>query len=168
MLYSAYVYGRSAAVRYPRGEGIGVPVEAEFREIPFGKWELLKDGSDISLLACGPLVYTALLAAQELEAEGISCAVVNARFIKPMDREMIINFASHTKKLLTIEENAVIGGFGSGVMEVLSDEGLVVPVKRLGLPDRFMTHASQKLLRQQVGLDKDGIRKTVKRWLNPE
>ncbi len=168
MLYSAYMYERPASVRYPRGEGIGVPVDTDFTQIPLGKWEVLKEGSDISLLACGPIVYSTLVAANELETEGISCAVINGRFIKPMDREIIISFATHTGKLLTLEEGAAIGGFGSGVMEVLSEEGLVVPVKRIGIPDRFMPHASQKLLREQIGLDKDGIKKTVKRWLNSE
>lgn len=168
MLYSAYKYEKPASVRYPRGEGVGVPVDAEFTLIPLGKWEVLKDGSDISILACGPLVYSALLAANELEAEGISCAVINGRFIKPMDREIIVSFATNTGKILTLEENAVIGGFGSGVMEVLSEQGIAVPVKRVGVPDRFMPHASQTSLRQQIGLDKDGIKKTVKRWLNSE
>jgi 1-deoxy-D-xylulose-5-phosphate synthase len=85
-----------------------------------------------------------------------------------MDREMLVAFAARTGRIVTLEENSAIGGFGSGVMEVLSEEGVVVPVKRIGLPDRFLPHASQKVLRQQVGLDKDGIKKTVKHWLKSE
>ncbi len=166
MLYSASCYGKPASIRYPRGEGIGIPIEPDFREIPIGTWEVLKEGTDITLMACGPLVYTSLDAALDLEKEGISCAVVNARFIKPMDREVIINLATHTGKVLTIEENTLIGGFGSGVMEVLSEEGIQVPVRRIGLPDRFLAHGTQKTLRELLGLDQEGIKKTVRLWLS--
>jgi 1-deoxy-D-xylulose-5-phosphate synthase len=168
MLYSAYCYEKPAAIRYPRGEAIGVPIKPDFNEIPIGTWEVLREGTDITLMSCGPVVYTSLDAALDLEKEGISCAVVNARFVKPMDREVIINLATHTGKVLTIEENSIIGGFGSGVMEVLSEEGIRVPVKRVGLPDRFLTHGTQQMLRELVGLDKEGIKKTVRLWLSRE
>jgi 1-deoxy-D-xylulose-5-phosphate synthase len=169
MLFSATIYERPVAVRYPRGEGIGVPVESGFTEIPLGKWEVLRMGADVTLIGCGPVVYSCLHAAEELEKEeGISAAVINGRFIKPMDREMLVDFAARTGRIVTLEENSAIGGFGSGVMEILSEEGVVVPVKVIGLPDRFLPHASQKLLRQQIGLDKDSIKKTVKHWLNSE
>jgi 1-deoxy-D-xylulose-5-phosphate synthase len=168
MLFSAYRYEKPAAIRYPRGEAVGVPVDPDFSEIPIGTWEILKEGTDITLMASGPVVYTALDAAMELQNEGINCAVVNGRFIKPMDREVIINLATHTQRVLTIEENTIVGGFGSGVMEVLSDEGMRIPVKRVGLPDRFLFHGSQKMLREHLGLDKEGIKKTVKLWLSKE
>jgi 1-deoxy-D-xylulose-5-phosphate synthase len=168
MLFSAFCYEKPASVRYPRGEAIGVPVNPEFCEIPVGTWETLKEGTDITLMACGTTVYPSLDAAMDLQNEGIDCAVVNGRFIKPMDREMIINLATHTQRVLTIEENSIIGGFGSGVMEVLSEEGIRVPVKRAGLPDRFMYHGSQKAIRQHIGLDKEGIKKTVRHWLSKE
>jgi 1-deoxy-D-xylulose-5-phosphate synthase len=169
MLFSATIYERPVAVRYPRGEAIGVPVESGFTEIPLGKWEVLRTGADVTLIGCGPVVYSCLHAAEELEKEeGISAAVINGRFIKPMDREMLVDFAARTGRIVTLEENSAIGGFGSGVMEILSEEGVVVPVKVIGLPDRFLPHASQKLLRQQIGLDKDSIKKTVKHWLNSE
>ena len=123
----------------------------------------------MTLIGCGSVVYSCLQAAEELQKEeGVSAAVINGRFIKPMDREMLVGVAARTGRILTLEENSAIGGFGSGVMEILSEEGVVVPVKRIGLPDRFLTHASQKLLRQQIGLDRDGIKKTVKHWLNSE
>jgi 1-deoxy-D-xylulose-5-phosphate synthase len=165
MLYSAYLYGKPVAIRFPRGEGLGLPVDNSFREIPFGKWEVLKEGSDVTLMACGPLVYTALVAADDLEKEGISCSVVNGRFIKPMDREIIVGLASRTRHVLTLEENTVIGGFGSGILEVLSEEGVTANVKRLGIPDRFLHHGSQSALRGQLGLDAEGIKKTIKQWL---
>ncbi len=169
MLYSAGQYERAAAVRYPRGQAIGVPMEPELRQIPLGKWEMLREGSDMTLIGCGPIVYECMAAADELATEeGIDCAVINGRFVKPMDREMLLGFATRTKKILTLEENAAIGGFGSGVMEALSEEGVSVSVKRIGLPDRFLPHSTQKTLRQQVGLDKEGIKKTVKHWLKSE
>jgi 1-deoxy-D-xylulose-5-phosphate synthase len=165
MLYSAYSYGKPAAVRYPRGEGRGVPMDKEFSLIPLGSWEILRKGSDLGIIACGNLLYPALEAAMELEEEGISCAVVNGRFIKPMDRDAIMELAATTKAILTLEENTVIGGFGSGVMEMISREGLSIPVKCMGLPDAFITHGSQKTLRRGLGLDKEGIKEAVKGWL---
>ncbi len=168
MLYSAYRYEKPAAIRYPRGEALGVPVDPDFSEIPMGTWEILKEGTDITLMACGPVVYACLDAALELEKAGISCAVVNGRFVKPMDTETVINLATHTGRVLTIEENTTIGGFGSGIMEVLSEKGIGVPVKMVGLPDRFLPHGTQKKLREGIGLHKQAIEKTVKLWLNRE
>jgi 1-deoxy-D-xylulose-5-phosphate synthase len=165
MLYSAYLYERPVAIRYPRGEGIGLPIDSSFQEIPFGKWEVLKEGSDITLMACGPLVYTALMAASDLEKEGISCSVVNGRFVKPMDREIIVSLSSLSRRVLTLEENSIVGGFGSGILEVLSEEGVAAEVKRLGMPDRFLRHGSPSTLRTHLGLDPEGIKKTVKQWL---
>ncbi len=165
MLYSAYVYNRPTAIRYPRGEAEGEGVRKEFQEIPFGTWERLKEGSDISIIACGNLVYPALAAANELEEESIRCAVINGRFIKPMDTRMIIEEAVRTKRIITAEENVLAGGFGSGVMEVLSEEGITIPVKRLGIPDVFLPHGMQKTLRKKAGLDREGIKKAVREWL---
>ena len=167
MLYSAVIYGRTISIRYPRGEGLGVPIDEDFLEIPLGKWEVLKEGADVCLIGCGPVVYSCLAAAEELEKEeGIMCAVVNGRFVKPMDREMLKDMAARVKRILTLEENTAIGGFGSGVMEVLSEEGIVMPVRTVGLPDRFLAHSPQTLLRAQTGLDKDGIKRAVKHWLD--
>ncbi len=168
-LYSAALYGKTMSIRYPRGETLGVPPDGEFREIPLGTWEALRDGSDVCLIGCGPVVYACLDAASELEKEeGIRCAVVNGRFVKPMDREMLVDFAGRTERLLTFEENTIVGGFGSGVMEVLSEEGIVKPIRRVGLPDRFLSHSPQSLLRQETGLDKEGIKRTVRQWLSSE
>ena len=169
MLYSALVYDRTVAIRYPRGEAFGVPCSDDFTEIPFGTWEVLREGTDICLIGCGPVVYSCLDAAEELEKEdGVSCSVVNGRFVKPMDRAMLVDIAGHVKRILTFEENTAIGGFGSGVMEILSEEGIVMPVKRVGLPDRFIPHSTQKLIRQETGLDREGIKRTVKHWLDIE
>jgi 1-deoxy-D-xylulose-5-phosphate synthase len=168
MLYSAYSYERPVAIRYPRGEAQGVPIDEDFKEIPIGKWEILKEGEDIAIIACGNQVYPSLSAASELEEEGILCTVINGRFIKPMDREMLSALSKHAKKILTVEENAIMGGFGSGVLEILSEEGIAVPVKNIGIPDTFLPHGSQSMLRKSLGLDKEGIKKAVKQWLKRE
>jgi 1-deoxy-D-xylulose-5-phosphate synthase len=165
MLYSAYLSEKPAVVRYPRGEAYGVIMDKTLKEIPIGTWERLKDGMDIAIVACGNTVYPALSAAMELEGEGIHCSVINGRFVKPMDREMILSLAQEVPKILTVEENVLIGGFGSGVMEMLSEEGLTVPVKRLGIPDIFLPHGSQGSLRKSIGIDKEGIKKSIKLWL---
>ncbi|MBA4419020.1 MAG: 1-deoxy-D-xylulose-5-phosphate synthase [Syntrophus sp. (in: bacteria)] len=168
MLYSAYCYKKPAAIRYPRGEALGVPLDKEFQEIPLGTWEHLKEGSDIAIIANGVTVHPSLFAAAELEKEGIHCTVINGRFIKPMDREMLKIVASQAKRILTIEENTAIGGFGSGVGEVLAEEGIVIPVKTMGLPDAFLPHGSQSSLREKTGLDREGIKKAIKDWLKSE
>jgi len=165
MLYSAYLYEKPAVVRYPRGEGRGVVMDETFKEIPLGTWELLKDGKDLAIVACGNTVYPALSAALKLEGEGIRCCVVNCRFIKPMDREMLISLASEVPRILTVEENVLIGGFGSGVMEIFSDEGITLPVKRLGIPDIFLSHGSQSTLRKSIGIDEEGIKQFIRQWL---
>lgn len=165
MLYSAYLYERPVVIRYPRGEAEGCTVSDRFNQIPFGRWERLKDGEDIAIIACGNLVLPSLYAAIELEKEGIRCAVINARFIKPMDRELLIEVATKSGRILTVEENAAIGGFGSGVMEVLSEEDIIIPVKRLGIPDRFIPHGLQKTLRIELGLTSEGIKEYIRWWL---
>jgi len=165
MLYSAYLYEKPAVVRYPRGEARGVVMDETFKEIPLGTWERLKDGKDIAIVACGNTVYPALSAALKLEVEGIRCCVVNGRFIKPMDREMLLSLASEVPRILTIEENVLIGGFGSGVMEIFSEEGITIPVKRLGIPDTFLSHGSQSNLRKSIGIDEEGIKQFIQHWL---
>jgi 1-deoxy-D-xylulose-5-phosphate synthase len=165
MLYSAYLYGKPAAIRYSRGKAHGTEIQKSFNEIPIGSWEKLKEGGDIAIIACGNLVYPSLTAAQELEKEGIHSTVINGRFIKPMDREMLVETATHAKCILTVEENALMGGFGSGIMEILSEEGIVVPLKTLGIPDIFVPHGLQKTLRGNICLDTEGIKKVIRQWL---
>ena len=165
MLYSAYLYGKPAAIRYPRGEALGAPPDKDFTEIPVGKWEKLKEGNDLAIIACGNAVYPSLSAAMELGEEGIQCTVINGRFIKPMDREMLIDTATSIKKILTVEENTVIGGFGSGVMEILSEERIDAAVHRAGMPDMFLMHGAQSTLREQIGLNVEGIKSTIRQWL---
>jgi len=168
MLYSAYVYNRPVAIRYPRGEAQGVPIDETFKEIPLGTWEILKEGAELTIIACGSMVYPALNVAEALEQEGIGIGVVNGRFIKPMDNRLLSEIASRTKKILTLEENTVMGGFGSGVMELLSKEEILIPIKSMGIPDTFITHGNQKKLRYALGIDREGIKKAIKAWLKKE
>jgi 1-deoxy-D-xylulose-5-phosphate synthase len=139
-----------------------------FREIPLGTWEILKEGEELTIIACGNMVYPALDVAEELEKEGIAIGVINGRFIKPMDNRILSEVASRTKKILTLEENVLMGGFGSGVMELLSKEEISIPVKSMGMPDTFITHGSQKKLRKALGIDREGIKRAIKAWLKKE
>ncbi len=158
MLYTAVRHNGPVAVRYPRGNGVGVSLDWQLRELEPGKAEVLKEGEDVAILAIGQHVHTASLAAEELQGRGIKAKVVNMRFVKPVDEALIEDVARKTGKIVTIEENALIGGFGSAVLECLSDRGLTdVMVKRLGLPDRFVEHGSQQALRKRVGLDVDSV-----------
>jgi 1-deoxy-D-xylulose-5-phosphate synthase len=160
MLYTAVDHPGPVALRYPRGRGAGVAFSSTLSKIPMGKAELLKEGEDLLILAVGASVYPALKAAGDLEKRGFSATVVNARFIKPLDENLILTLAASHGRVLTVEENVVAGGFGSAVLELLADQGLFgVAVKRLGIPDTFVEHGSQDILRQKFGLDADGILK---------
>ncbi len=162
MIYTGIQHDGPAAVRYPRGTGVGVSLDWQYKEIPIGKAELLQDGTDLAILAVGQHVQTALEAAKLLENEhGASVAVVNARFVKPLDTDMVIDLARKTGRIITVEENALAGGFGSAVLECLADEGITgVRVKRVGLPDRFIEQGSQNKLRKDVGLDAQSVFET--------
>jgi 1-deoxy-D-xylulose-5-phosphate synthase len=160
MLYTAVDHPGPVALRYPRGRGVGVAFSSTLSKIPVGKAELLKEGEDLLILAVGASVYPALKAAGDLEKRGFHATVVNARFIKPLDENLILTLAASHGRVLTVEENVVAGGFGSAVLELLADQGLFgVAVKRLGIPDTFVEHGSQDILRQKFGLDADGILK---------
>ena len=150
-----------SAVRYPRGAGCGVPIEQILKQLPVGKGELLREGKNGALLAVGTMVQPALQAAELLAHEGIELAVMNVRFVKPMDRQLILSLAA-TGRLITLEENAVQGGFGSSVLELLEEEGITgVSVTRLGYPDRFVEQGEQAELKALYGLDTAGIVKAV-------
>jgi 1-deoxy-D-xylulose-5-phosphate synthase len=160
MLYTAVDHPGPVALRYPRGRGVGVAFSSTLSKIPVGKAELLKEGEDLLILAVGASVYPALKAAGDLEKRGFHATVVNARFIKPLDENLILTLAASHGRVLTVEENVVAGGFGSAVLELLADQGLFgVAVKRLGIPDTFVEHGSQDILRQKFGLDAEGILK---------
>jgi len=148
------------AFRYPRGSGIGVPVN-EPQVWDFGTGELLREGKDIALVATGVGVHFALKAAQDLSKDGIEAAVVDARFIKPLDTELIFRWGRECGIVLTIEENVLMGGFGSAVLEAAADNDEGFIIRRLGLPDAFIEQGSQAQLRADLGIDVDGIRNAV-------
>jgi 1-deoxy-D-xylulose-5-phosphate synthase len=159
MLYTAVDHPGPIAVRYPRGRGVGVSFSPVLHKIPIGRAEVLREGEDLLILAIGASVYPSLEAAKELEKQGFQATVVNARFVKPLDEGLILNLAAKRGRVLTVEENVAQGGFGSAVLELCADHGLMVPVKRLAIPDQFVEHGSPSILREKYGLDAQGILK---------
>ena len=160
MLFTAVEHPGPVALRYPRGRGMGVAFSSTLRKVPIGKAEVLREGEDLLILALGACVYPALEAAGELDQQGFSATVVNARFVKPLDEHLILTLAAQHGRVLTVEENVVAGGFGSAVLELLADHDLFgVAVKRLAIPDVFVEHGTQDVLRQKYGLDAAGILK---------
>ncbi|MBC7961382.1 MAG: 1-deoxy-D-xylulose-5-phosphate synthase, partial [Steroidobacteraceae bacterium] len=167
MLATAINLGSPAAVRYPRGNGYGVALDQTLVPIQVGRAEVLREGSDAAILALGTMVRPALEVAQLLEMEsGISLSVINARFIKPLDDELILKLAQKHGCLITIEENALQGGFGTAVLELLEERGLAdVRVLRLGYPDSYIPQAEQHELREMLGLDSAGIAASIRNML---
>jgi len=158
MLKTAVYSGVPMALRYPRGAGYGVEMDDDVKELEIGRGELRQEGSDLCIIAIGSTVYPALEAAEVLGRKGFSVGVVNARFVKPLDAELIMSVANKTGRLITVEENVLQGGFGSAVLELLYDSGLQnVKIKRLGIPDRYIEQGSQAQLRKDVGIDAEGI-----------
>jgi 1-deoxy-D-xylulose-5-phosphate synthase len=157
MLKTAIEHPGPAAVRYPRGNGFGVSMDAEMKTIPIGEAELLRDGDQVAVLALGTLAHVALEAAHALQGEGISAAVVNARFAKPLDTKRIVALAQRCRAVVTVEEAAGAGGFGSAVLEALAQAGVAVPVHCLAIPDRVIEHGDPTAIRAALGLDAEGI-----------
>jgi 1-deoxy-D-xylulose-5-phosphate synthase len=169
MLYTALKHEGPIAIRYPRGSGVGVSLDWQLREIPIGEGKIEQEGSDVGIIAIGNHVSTAMLAAKDLAQYGIKALVMNARFAKPLDQDMIAEIASKTGHILTIEENSLAGGFGSAVLEMLSDRSInSVKVIRLGLPDIFVKHGSQKALRKYVKLEVQSIVEAVQSMIKPK
>lgn len=153
MLKTALEHDGPIALRYPRGTGTGCPLDQEVKALPIGRAEVVLDGKDVAILAIGNTVATALEAARELNARGVSVAVINARFVKPLDEDCICAYAARTRKLVTLEEHVLAGGFGSAVLELLNSKGLWdVEVACIGIPDVFVEHGAPDLLRRKYGL----------------
>jgi len=158
MLKTAVNCGQPVSLRYPRGNGWGGNLDLEMKELPIGKAEVLRRGKDMVILAIGATVRSALEAASRLQNQGIEAAVVNARFVKPLDEELLGSLAAEGRPLITVEENALQGGFGSAVLELLEERGSTnIVVKRLGIPDAFVEHGAQDDLRHKYGIDAEGI-----------
>jgi len=163
MLFSSLQYSAPSAIRYPRGNGLGVEMESEFKELKLGSWEVLREGNDAVLLAVGSCVAPAMNAAAELaETENLNCQVLNCRFVKPFDTELLRTTLKNFRQVFTFEENSVAGGFGSGVLEFMAAEKIwTTQVTVTGLPDKFIQHASPKQLHADMKLDAAGIKETV-------
>ena len=160
MLYTASTLPGPAIVRYPRGTGPGVPVVSEMTALPLGRGQLRREGkSGLALLAFGALVTPAAAIAEAFDA-----TLVNMRFIKPLDEELILQIAARHRALITIEENAVLGGAGSAVIELLAAEGVSLPLLQVGIPDRFIPHGSREGCLTAAGLDAAGLRASIERW----
>lgn len=163
MMKTAVEHEGPISVRYPRGVSLGVKMDPTPTALPIGKGETLKDGTEVAIVAIGVSVWPAVQAAERLSQEGISTAVVNARFAKPLDSELILDMAKRTRYVVTVEEGCRMGGFGSAVLEVLSDGGVTgITTKVLGLPDWYIEQGPQDLLRERYGLTAEGIYQSVK------
>ncbi|MDX2501256.1 MAG: 1-deoxy-D-xylulose-5-phosphate synthase [Deltaproteobacteria bacterium] len=162
MLATAVAHDGPIALRYPRGAATGVPLDETITPLPLGKAEILQNGDDILILAIGRSVIDALEASRVLKEKGISATVVNCRFVKPLDVELISSLAARIPRVITAEENVLQGGFGSAVLEELSDAGVTgLRVERIGVADTFVEHGPQKLLRSLYGVDADAIVKAA-------
>lgn len=157
MLATALQTDVPVAIRYPRGQGVGVTLAQTPRLVPWGRAELLLAGQDVAIFAVGPLAYAAMEAAARLRAEGIEAAVVDACFVKPLDQDLLLSQATKTARVLTVEENVLAGGFGSAVLELLAQNRLAIPVSCLGVPDVFVRHGKPEILRRELGLSPEGI-----------
>jgi len=163
MIKTSVQYDGPISVRYPRGVTLGVTMDEAPKTLPIGKGELLKDGTDVAIIAIGVSVWQAHQAAERLSKEGISTAVVNARFAKPLDHELIADVAKRVRYVVTVEEGCKMGGFGSAVLEALSEARVTnVTTKVLGLPDWYIEQGPQDLLRERYGLTAEGIYQSVK------
>ncbi len=163
LVATAFTTGHPTAIRYPRGAGWGVAMDPQLKILPVGKGEILRVGKDGVVFAIGDPVVPALRAAEKLAAQGgPSLTVVNARWVKPLDVELLTQFVKDGTKLITVEENQVMGGFGSAVLEALAERGIRADVRCVGIPDAFVAHATQPEQRAQLGLDEAGLLATFR------
>ena len=159
MLQTAYEHPGPAMVRYPRGAGPGVEIDPGLDTLPLGRGEVRRTGHGVALLAFGSMLVPVLAAGDVLDA-----SVANMRFVKPLDQEAVLNAAATHSRLVTVEENAVAGGAGSGVNELLGASGMAVPVLNLGLDDNFIQHGTREEVLHLAGLDSEGIRSSIQRF----
>lgn len=169
MLYTGVEHGAPIALRYPRGNGVGVPCEAEFKKIPIGKGEILQRGKDVLFIAFGPLVSYACEVAQKLEALGITSTVINARFVKPLDLDLLSQEIPKHRTVATIEDHALQGGFGSAVLEGIADNSIEVQSEllRFGVKDSYVPHGTQAEQHAMHGYDPHSIFDIVSQRVQP-
>jgi 1-deoxy-D-xylulose-5-phosphate synthase len=157
------------AVRYPRAAGLGVPMDGPPTPLPIGVGELLRPGNDLLVVAYGAMVPAALVTADALAARGIRAAVINARFAKPLDERLILEWAKRVPRVATLEEGALMGGFGDAVLEFLSRHEIPgLRARGFGVPDRIFDHASRDSLLRSAGLHPDVLAPELERWLRDE
>jgi len=169
MIKTAVECPMPVAFRYPRGRGVGARREVPLQTLDIGKGEVLREGQEVLILAIGSTVYPSLRAAEKLAEVGIQAAVINSRFLKPLDGNLLCDWAKRIGRVLTVEENVLQGGFGSSVLELFQERGLnCIQMKRLGIPDVFVEHGPQALLREKYGIDENGIFKGVKELFGGE
>ena len=159
MLYTGITLDQPAAVRYPRGAGPGVMVEQKMQALPIGKAETRREGKTLAIMSFGHLLETAMFAGEELDA-----TVINMRFVKPLDEGLILAMAKTHDGIITLEENAIAGGAGSAVAELLAANDVQIPLLHLGIPDVFIEHGSQESCRRDAGLDNDSVLTTIRHW----
>ncbi|MFB4160578.1 1-deoxy-D-xylulose-5-phosphate synthase [Geomicrobium sp. JSM 1781026] len=164
MIYTAYKNDDGPmAVRYPRGNGYGVTMDEDLQAVPVGKWNIEQEGSDVTILTFGTMLPIAKSAAEQLQKTGVSARVVNANSVKPLDEELLVQLGEENRPILTLEEAALQGGFGSAVLEFLHDRGIAsMQVKRMGIPDRYIEHGSVDLIYEELGLTATEVANTVK------
>ena len=162
MLYTAMKSGKIMAVRYPRSAGLGVKMDKELEELPIGKGQVLRQGNDVAIMAIGSMVAPAMEAAENLALQGIEATVVNARFTKPIDTELVVDLAARIKRIVTVEENTLSGGFGNYVNDAVRQADISdVIIRNIGVPDVFVEQGGQNFIRSKYGLDASGIIKKV-------
>ncbi len=162
LIYTAYRYPGPFAIRIARGTGMGVPMDSELRELPLGRGAVMREGRDVVILGLGNTAYAALSAADALSRYGIACGVVSPIFVKPLDLDLLLDAARNCRRIVTVEENVLAGGFGSAVLEALADAGVKdVAVHRIGMPDHFVEHGTAAAQRHYLQLDAEGIAQQI-------
>ncbi|MBI5700741.1 1-deoxy-D-xylulose-5-phosphate synthase [Candidatus Saganbacteria bacterium] len=178
MLFTAFQINGPVSIRYPRGESVGVKLDSELKSIEIGKGEISfiskiqnsksetnsnhqKTKSKICIIAIGSMVYPSIEAAKLLEKDDIDCTVINARFIKPLDEKLILKTIKLSDKVVTVEEGVLIGGFGSSILDLLSDNKINIPAMRIGIPDKFIEHGKRSIILENLGLTAQGIYKSI-------
>ena len=165
MMYTAMLHDGPVAIRYPRGIGPGAPVKMEPQRLAIGTAEVMRDGTDVAIFGLGAMLPEAERLASLLEQEGVHTAVINARFAKPLDRACVGLYSRRCQLVVTMEDHALAGGFGSAVLESLSEQGIAVPVIRVGWPDHFIEHGKVEALRQRYGLTAEAAMECVRPYL---
>ncbi len=165
MMYTALQHHGPSAIRYPRGTGPGVTPKEHPQALEIGRAEVIQDGSEVAIFSLGNMLPQAEKLARELDAEGHSVAIINARFAKPVDAECIAAYGRRCELLVTMEDHVLAGGFGSAVLEALNDAGLETPVVRVGWPDHFIEHGKVEDLRAKYGLTAEAALERVRAML---